>query len=242
LFDAEGRLRVRTTVRIGGGLLAVAVLALGIPGTAGAISANPSSVDYGYVPVNTSSTGTITITVDAGYQICCAAGGGINPPFSFDFDTCGAGGGFTGPGDCTIKETFSPTATGTATGTLTVFECPTAGGSCVGVDIALQGTGTNPSAVTLVRLWASRRGRSVLIRWRTQSETSLLGFGVYREQNGKRVKLNRALIPKMSGDTMRGHAYSFVNRIAPRTGSIRYWLEVVTLSSTKFWWGPAVLR
>ena len=50
----------------------------------------------------------MTITVDAGYRTEIASGSGINAPFGFSFDTCGAGGGFTGPGTCTVKQRFTP--------------------------------------------------------------------------------------------------------------------------------------
>ena len=52
----------------------------------------------------------MTITVDAGYRTELASGSGINAPFGFSFDTCGAGGGFTGPGTCNVKQRFTPTS------------------------------------------------------------------------------------------------------------------------------------
>ena len=117
-----------------------------------AASANPPSVNFGNVGINATATQSVTLTIDGGYRAEVASGGGLNPPFGFDFSTCGAGGGFTGPGTCTINESFSPTAAGPASGTLTVFECPVAGGSCVGIPVALQGTGivaasANPPSV-----------------------------------------------------------------------------------------------
>ena len=115
-------------------------------------SANPPSVNFGNVGINTTATQTVTLTIDAGYRASVASGSGLNPPFGFDFDACGAGGGFTGPGTCTIKESFDPTAAGAASGTLNVFECPVAGGTCIGIPVALQGTGVveasaNPPSV-----------------------------------------------------------------------------------------------
>jgi hypothetical protein len=131
-----------------------------------AIAANPTSVDFGTVPVNTAVTRQVSITVDDGYAVGFATGSGLNPPFSFAFDNCaGPGGGFTGPGTCTIAETFRPTSAGTSTATLTIQECPVAGGACVGTDIALSGTGlltlaANPTSVdfgtVLVGTTASR--------------------------------------------------------------------------------------
>src|SRR5204863_8442438 len=86
---------------------------------------------------------SVTITVDAGYRTQLASGSGINAPFSFDFDTCGAGGGFTGPGTCTILESFRPTAAGASSGTTNVFQCPVAGGTCIPIPFSVTGTGVS---------------------------------------------------------------------------------------------------
>ena len=72
------------------------------------VGASPNPVEFGDVPMNTTVTRDVTITVDAGYRTELASGSGINAPFGFSFDTCGAGGGFTGPGTCTVKQRFTP--------------------------------------------------------------------------------------------------------------------------------------
>src|SRR5438874_2325016 len=115
--------------------VAIAVAALVLPGIASAGSASPSTVAFGDVPINTTVTDDVSITVDAGYQVELASGSGINTPFEFGFDTCS--GGFAGPGTCNVKETFSPTAVGPATATTNVFECPTGGGSCIAIPFAI---------------------------------------------------------------------------------------------------------
>ena len=137
---------MRLAVHFGKVLVAALALLLLMTGVAGAASADPSSLDFGSVPLNTTVTQPITITIDAGYQVSAATGSGLNTPFAFDFDTCGAGSGFAGPGTCTIKESFTPTAVGAASGTLNIFECPTAGGSCISFPISLQGEGVLPTA------------------------------------------------------------------------------------------------
>jgi hypothetical protein len=104
-------------------------------------SASPANIPFGNVPVNTTVTQTVTITVDTGYRTEVASGSGLNVPFSFDFDVCGAGGGFAGPGTCTVKESYHPTAFVFSSATTNVFECPISGGSCIGVPFNLQGTG-----------------------------------------------------------------------------------------------------
>ena len=75
-------------------------------------SASPNPVSFGDVPINTTASATVTIHVDAGYRTEVASGSGLNAPFAFDFSTCGTGGGFTGPGTCTVTERYTPTAVG----------------------------------------------------------------------------------------------------------------------------------
>ena len=55
--------------------------------------------------------------------------------------------------------------------------------------------------MTLRSLSAARTANGVVLRWRTVSELGTLGFHVYREVNGKRVRVNRTLI---SGKGTRG--------------------------------------
>lgn len=99
---------------------------------------------------------------------------------------------------------------------------------------------STPTAVTLRSFSAVQRAHSVLVRWRTASEASLLGFNVYREQNGKRVKLNRSLVTAVFGGTTQGRAYRWLDRTAPRTGAWRYRLQTVALDGTRSWSASAV--
>src|SRR4051794_35882323 len=119
-----------------------------VPGSAQAAGASPSSVTFGSVPVNTTVTRDVTITVDAGYQTQLASGTGLSAPFSFAFDTCGAGSGFTGPGTCNVKQSFRPTALTASSGTTNVFECPIAGGSCIPIPYSVSGTGVSTASAT----------------------------------------------------------------------------------------------
>ena len=100
---------------------------------------------------------------------------------------------------------------------------------------------TFPPLVTAVRvrtLTAAATRRGAIVRWRTASEIDTLGFHVYRQVNGKRLRLTRALIAAKG----RG-AYSFLDRKAPKGKSVRYWVQVVDLDGTRSWYGPArVLR
>ena len=93
----------------------------------------PSNVPFGNVPINDGHRRHDHGR--AGYHQI--AGGGIDAPFSFNFDTCGAGGASrvrTMHGEAIVPSdnlVFS-------NGTTNVFECPIGGGSCIAF---LHGTG-----------------------------------------------------------------------------------------------------
>jgi hypothetical protein len=123
-----------------------------VPGGAQASGASPSSAAFGYVPLNTTVTRDVTITVDAGYRTSVASGTGLNAPFSFAFDTCGAGGGFTGPGTCNVKQSFKPTALTGSIGTTNVVECPIAGGTCIAIPYAAAGTGVRDATPPVISI------------------------------------------------------------------------------------------
>ena len=144
LGPASGTLNVFECPVAGGTCIGIPVPLSGTGVTAA--SANPPTINFGSVPINTTVTQPVALTIDAGYRAEVASGSGLNPPFSFDFDACGAGGGFTGPGTCTVNESFSPTAAGPASGTLNVFECPVAGGTCIGIPVPLSGTGVTAAS------------------------------------------------------------------------------------------------
>jgi hypothetical protein len=96
-----------------------------------------------------------------------------------------------------------------------------------------------PTAVRVVSLATARTGNRIRIRWRTSSEVETLGFNVYRQHSGRLVRLNPTLIPTVFGGTTSGHAYSWLDRDAPR-GAARYRLQAVGLDGTRTWMGAAV--
>jgi hypothetical protein len=99
-------------------------------------SSAPSDLAFGPVGLNVTVTDPIMLTSDPGYSIALATGSGINTPFSYSTGTCDGQAG-----TCTVDESFTPTSIGTSTATLTVDECPTAGGTCIGANIPVSGTG-----------------------------------------------------------------------------------------------------
>jgi calcineurin-like phosphoesterase family protein len=82
---------------------------------------------------------------------------------------------------------------------------------------------------------AKRTLKGVLIRWRTSGGTSTRGYNLYREQSGRRVRLNGALI-RGSGRT-----YSWLDRSAAK-GALRYRLQAVDMKGRKSWLGMASVK
>lgn len=94
------------------------------------------------------------------------------------------------------------------------------------------------------RIVSDKTGASrVALLWKTGGESHNLGFNVYRETNGQKVRLNSSLIagsalmmsgalPKHSGKT-----YSWIDSVSTSlTGS--YWLEDVDVNGTRTMHGP----
>jgi hypothetical protein len=106
----------------------------GIPPTP---TADPAYVVFGDVPFYVTVSRSVTITVDAGFRF---SPGSVSAPFGFDADTCGVAGGFTGPGTCTVKVSYTPTLAGTDRNALTISECA-ATGTCIPLTITVEGDG-----------------------------------------------------------------------------------------------------
>jgi hypothetical protein len=109
------------------------------------------------------------------------------------------------------------------------------GGTAFIEDIAVQ---PGPTAVQLRTFSAVRSARGVVLRWRTAGEARTLGYNLYVQRGGKRVRVNRALI----GCTFQsaGHSYSYVHRQAGG-GAVAYWLEAVGADGTRTWLARARL-
>jgi len=123
-------------------------LAMFLPGPAQGGMANPSAVNFGNVPINTTVTRNVAITIDAGYDIANASGAGTSVPWGFNYGTCGGVGGFTGPGTCTVIASFTPTSFLIAGSTANILECPVGGGIgfCPTISYTVQGKGVSVAA------------------------------------------------------------------------------------------------
>lgn len=109
-------------------------------GARATITANPTSIDFGNVVIDTVVAAPILITFDSGWAVDGANGSGVNIPFSFSFGTCD---GSPGPGSCVVDSFFMPNSLGPVSGTLNVLECPLSGPAsfCIPVAITLAGNG-----------------------------------------------------------------------------------------------------
>jgi hypothetical protein len=91
-------------------------------------------------------------------------------------------------------------------------------------------------AVTVSSFTAVRARKGVVVRWRTSTEVDELGFNVFRQRGGKRVRLNRRLLPALGA--VAGSSYTFTDRHAPRRAAVRYWLQDVSTRGVRTWHGP----
>jgi hypothetical protein len=91
-------------------------------------------------------------------------------------------------------------------------------------------------AVRLYSFSAARSDRGVALHWRTGTQINELGFNVYRQQGGRRVRVNRRLLPTTGNGG--GASYSFTDRRAPRHRALRYWLQDADVAGTRTWHGP----
>ncbi|MGD0500602.1 MAG: C25 family cysteine peptidase [Bryobacteraceae bacterium] len=109
-----------------------------------------------------------------------------------------------------------------------------------------QNPGAGPTAVTVSSLTATPSGSGNLIKLQTGREINNLGFNIYREQNGQRVKLNSSLLAGSallggSGTTFTaGHTRTWQDDLPGGSGSVAYWVEEIDLSGASAWYGPAI--
>ena len=98
------------------------------------------------------------------------------------------------------------------------------------------------TAVELKTFTATQVADSVVMEWRTGWEVDNLGFHVYRDADGERIRVSPELIAGsallVGGGTRltAGHAYTWGDPAGLSTD--HYWLEDVDLDGTRTWHGP----
>ena len=73
---------------------------------------DPAHVDFGEVPLGTSETRQVVVTIDTGFSFSGSLGL-VNPAYGADLASCA---GVAGPGTCTLQVRFTPGALGQTTG------------------------------------------------------------------------------------------------------------------------------
>ncbi|MGH9822860.1 MAG: C25 family cysteine peptidase, partial [Blastocatellia bacterium] len=107
-----------------------------------------------------------------------------------------------------------------------------------------SGAQCTPTAVAIEWFKAETHGNTVRLKWRTGYEVDNLGFNVYRDLNGERVKVNpslvagSALITRSSTLLTAGRTYAWFDNVHDQDRSALYWLEDIDLHGKRTWHGP----
>ncbi|HWO01130.1 MAG TPA: C25 family cysteine peptidase [Blastocatellia bacterium] len=109
-----------------------------------------------------------------------------------------------------------------------------------GASCALTG---EPTAVEMESFTATRYADETLLEWRTGMEVDNLGFNVYRDEGGKRIRLNSKTIAGsalLAGPGVKlgaGNSYAWSDNL-PAGKNSQYWLEDLGLDGQSTWHGP----
>jgi uncharacterized repeat protein (TIGR01451 family) len=176
-----------------------------------------------------SSSSTQGTCSEAGGQVTCLLGSMLNA------------------GTATVTILTTPTQPGVITNNSTVHADQTdpvqSNNTSSQTEIVVAST-----KVTL-RSFAAHLGKDkngasrVVLTWKTGGESHNLGFNVYREQNGNRVRINPSLIAgvalQMSGALPQhtGRTYAWIDPSSGTAGA-SYWLEDVEVSGVRTLHGP----
>ncbi len=149
----------------------------------------------------------------------------------------------------TISILTIPNTPGVVTNTATVTLSPDQTDPNLGNNTSTQSeTITAPTRITLRSFSAhsatDKNGANrVVLTWKTGGEAHNLGFNVYRDQNGNRVRMNPSVIAGsallMSGALPKhaGRSYAWIDPSAGMTGA-SYWLEDIDVNGTRTMHGP----
>jgi hypothetical protein len=100
-----------------------------------------------------------------------------------------------------------------------------------------------PTSVEVASFEAVPTSAGVLLKWQTGYEVNNLGFNLYREQKGKRTRLNpsplagSALIAGQHTRLTAGRSYSWLDR-SSKNRDAEYWLEDIDLNGKRTLHGP----
>lgn len=101
---------------------------------------------------------------------------------------------------------------------------------------------TTPTAVRVASFTGRASPGRIAVRWRTGSESSTLGYNVFRSSGGATTKVNTTLVPAKASGRPRGGTYQVVDRHVRRGASYTYRLQIVALDGSRSWAGSTSLR
>ncbi|HJQ68444.1 MAG TPA: C25 family cysteine peptidase [Blastocatellia bacterium] len=110
-------------------------------------------------------------------------------------------------------------------------------------EISLQ-----PTAIKLEEVAATGYDQGQFIEWNTGHEVNNLGFNVYRQEGGKRTRLNQqllagsALVAGQSNALTAGKKYGFWDGATASKQAVEYWLEEIDLDGQSTFHGPIVAK
>ena len=93
--------------------------------------------------------------------------------------------------------------------------------------------GSVPTAALVSTFRATRTAAGVAVSWRTTRAARTLGFNLYREHAGRRVRLNRSLIGVLGSSR-------WIDRAAP-AAQVRYRLQALDLARRATWVGDVTV-
>jgi len=105
-----------------------------------------------------------------------------------------------------------------------------------------------PTAATLEDFSATAQGNEVLLRWQTGEEVDNLGFNIYREESGQRLRITpqivagSALIAGPGTTLSAGRSYAWWDAAGAGKPGVRYWLEEISLNGNSLWHGPVTIK
>jgi len=145
--------------------------------TTSPVTLSGSSLNFGSVAVGTTSpASTVTLTNRQSVALTFSSIG-VTGPFAISTNTCGTG--IAAGAACSVGVTFSPTAAGSATGTLSFADNATSSPQ----KVTLTGTGTAPVAVSptslsfgVVAVGSVSAGQTVTVSNNSASAVSVNGF------------------------------------------------------------------
>ncbi len=101
------------------------------------------------------------------------------------------------------------------------------------------------SGIKLETFQSEKISGAVKLSWRTNFETNILGFRIWREVSGQRETVNEEMIAGSflkagSGALQNGDEYNFYGNSGSQEFS--YWLEAIDLNNESRWFGPVFAR